>query len=79
MQLFLFPLIRAAELAHAGVGAHLRYPGELLSPENPRPAKYQILRIGARIGLHVRVADTTARRDGSWFREGVNRVRIREE
>jgi hypothetical protein len=33
MQLFLFPLDRAAKLAFAGAGAHLRYPGKLLSPK----------------------------------------------
>jgi hypothetical protein len=38
MQSFLVPLDRAAKLAFAGAGAHLRYPGKLLSPK-PTPGK----------------------------------------
>src|SRR5918995_6424254 len=38
---------------------------------------YQALRVDARTRLHIQLVGLAARRVGSWFREGVNEVRIR--
>jgi hypothetical protein len=45
--MILIPLDRAAKLNLAGVGAHLRYPGKLLSPK-PTPGKVPDLAYGCK-------------------------------
>src|SRR5215204_7737400 len=58
-------------------GAPLRFPGKLLSPETyARQTTRHSVAAQAR-ALHVWVAGLPVRQDGSWYRAGANKVRIR--
>src|ERR671920_2262266 len=47
-------------------------------PPKPLQANYQLLRMDASTRLHKRVADMSARLVGTWFRERVDKVRIKK-